>query len=134
MARAGWEVVRTVQTGTKERGDDILARRDGRELVVEVKGYPSKGYADPRRSGEAKSAQPTVQAHHWLADALIHAMRITGTRPDVAVAIGLPRVARYERLLAELDAPIRRLGLGVLLVDEDGTVTFVVNPRPPGTP
>lgn len=122
LARRSWEIVRVASTATKERGDDILARYQGHELVVEVKGYPSDGYADPRRAGEVKSAPATLQAHHWLADAVIHAMRILGTRPTVRVAIGLPRVPRYEKLLAELQSPLRQLGIGVILVSESGAV------------
>ena len=71
LGAAGWQIVRVASTATKEQGDDVVASRDGAQLVVEIKGYPSSKYADPRRASEVKSASATLQAHHWLADALI---------------------------------------------------------------
>jgi hypothetical protein len=128
LARRGWQVIRVADTARKERGDDILARRDGRDLVIEVKGYPSVAYADPARVGEIKAAAPTLQAHHWLADAVLKSLRLRGTRPEADVAIGLPRLPRYERLLDEIAVPLRDLGVGVYLVDEDGSVAELAAP------
>jgi hypothetical protein len=122
LAAQGWQVIRVADTSRRERGDDILARRDGRELVVEVKGYPSAGYADPRRFAETKPTPATLQAQHWVADALFKALRLRGLRTDVQVAIAFPRFPRYERLLSEIGGSLHVLGIGVFLVDEDGTV------------
>lgn len=45
-------------TASKARGFDIAARQGNRHRVVEVKGFPSKDYADPRRAGEQKKDEP----------------------------------------------------------------------------
>ncbi|MEC5291429.1 hypothetical protein VSX64_12505 [Aurantimonas sp. C2-6-R+9] len=58
LEREGWEIVRMADTRLKERGVDLQASKGGRTLLVEVKGYPLKGYSDPRRAGEIK---PTAQ-------------------------------------------------------------------------
>ena len=67
LVKDGWQILRVAQTATRERGTDVLAARDGRTLAVEVKGYPSLSYADPRRAGEVKPTQPATQARHWYA-------------------------------------------------------------------
>jgi len=48
----GWAIVTKANTHSKERGVDIHADRNGRTLLVEAKGYPSKTTATPvaRRS------------------------------------------------------------------------------------
>src|SRR4051794_5036637 len=61
----GWKIVRIANTATKERGVDIEAAMDGRKLLVEVKGYPLKGYSDPRRVHGVKPTSQTLQAGHW---------------------------------------------------------------------
>lgn len=41
LRRAGWTIVRAVDTATREPGVDVVAERGGHRLGVEVKGYPS---------------------------------------------------------------------------------------------
>ncbi|MFL6140444.1 MAG: winged helix-turn-helix domain-containing protein [Labedaea sp.] len=41
-------------TASKARGTDVVATLDGQMLHIEVKGWPSSSYADPRRAGEVK--------------------------------------------------------------------------------
>lgn len=115
----GWKIMVVADTGSKQRGDDIRARQGDRTLVVEVKGYPSRSYADPRRADEVKTAHPSAQASHYLAGALLYAMRVLGTRAGVETAIAVPDVQRYRTLLADLRVPLETLGVGVLVVGED---------------
>lgn len=58
-------------TRSRERGPDIHAILDGKELFIEAKGYPSKHYSDPNRAGQTKPTQPTLQAQHWYSHALL---------------------------------------------------------------
>ena len=53
----GWRILSVANTATKEHGIDVIAR-DGQTVGVEVKGFPSRGYADPTRSGEVKPHEP----------------------------------------------------------------------------
>lgn len=55
LAQDGWTIVSKADTHSKERGVDIQASREGRMLLLEAKGYPSKNYRDPRRVGEANT-------------------------------------------------------------------------------
>jgi hypothetical protein len=92
-------------------------------LRVEVKGWPTKGrYADPARAGEIKRTQPSTQAGHWFSQALLHVMRDLGRHRGDLVAIGLPDWPRVRSLLVDVEQPLRRLGVGVYLVGEDGSV------------
>lgn len=125
LERDGWDVPRAPNTATREPGDDIRAERDGHVLVVEVKGYPPVGYADPRRVGEKKRTNPALQAHHWLADAVLHTLRIRGTRPEVSVAIALPENDRYRELVGEIAEPLRVVGIEVLFVTRDEVLAAV---------
>jgi hypothetical protein len=60
LIEQGWTVVRTADTSTKEQG----ITRTGRTLAVEVKGFPGRRYAGPRRAEEVKPTTPTTQARH----------------------------------------------------------------------
>ena len=119
----GWAIVSEANSATKAPGDDICATRDGQTLVVEVKGYPSAGYADPRRAGEVKPTSPTLQAKHWFAEALLRSVRTVGTRRGVLVAMAFPAKPRYQSLLTETGSVLKRLGISVLLVEDSGSVS-----------
>jgi hypothetical protein len=122
LGRSGWAIRAVADAARRERGDDIRAERDGRTLVVEAKGYPSRKYADARRAAEHKPTHPSLQAKHWLSNALLTVLHTLGRRPDVLVAIALPDILRYRNLVDEMEPPLRRLGVGVLFVGSDGEV------------
>src|SRR5262245_933337 len=90
LVESGWVVESSADTASKARGIDLVAIKGDRRLAVEVKGYPSTSYADPRRAAEKKKTNPTVQAAHWLAQAIFKAMRMRSALPDAEIAIGLP--------------------------------------------
>jgi hypothetical protein len=54
----GWHLEQVADTATRERGTDVVARRDGKRVHVEVKGWPSRLYADPSRQAEVKRTKP----------------------------------------------------------------------------
>ena len=119
----GWTIEHTADTARKEPGDDVRARKDGRVLRVEVKGWPTKGrYADPRRAGEVKRAPPSTQAGHWYSQALLHVMRDLGGHPTDEVAIALPDAPRFRSLIAATERALCRLGVGVYFVREGSRV------------
>lgn len=124
----GWTITAESNTAIRAQGDDIAATKAGRRLVVEVKGYPSDKYRDPRRAAEVKRTNPTLQAKHWFADALLKLVRIRGNRPDVSAAMAFPDAARYRSLIEETIDPLRQLGTGLYLVTPDGRVEVVLEP------
>ena len=102
-------------TATKEHGIDVIAARDGQTVGVEVKGFPSRGYADPARAGEVKRTSPSTQAGHWYSQAVLAAMRLRGKEPEWRSVIALPDFPRY-RELSRRDCRITRRGTDRCLV------------------
>lgn len=119
----GWTIVRAADTASQERGIDIIAERAGRQLLIEVKGYPGTTYARGEKAGQPKPTSPTLQAKHWLSDALLKTMRTRDQYPAAQVAIGLPYMPRYCSLLGEIANSLAALEVQVLLVHDDRTVT-----------
>lgn len=121
LAAKGWRIVAVADTARPQRGADIIAERDGTRLLVEVKGWPSATYARGDRAGQPKPTQPTLQATHWFAEALITLIR-RGDDLGARLALALPDMPRYRALLAEAGWAIERLEIIVYLVEADGAV------------
>lgn len=115
----GWHIDQLANTARRDRGHDIEASKGTHRLIVEVKGYPSTAYRDPRRADEVKRTQPSLQAKHWLADALLKSIRIRALSPQAEVAIALPNFPRYRKLLTEINEALAKLDIAVLIVDSD---------------
>lgn len=56
---------------------------------------------------------------------MLHTLRTLGRRPQVEVAIGLPRQPRYEHLLVEIGPSLSRLDIAVYLVEPNGGVRLM---------
>ena len=67
LVREGWQIVSEADTARRQRGIDIVAGREHEELAVEVKGFPGRGFADPRRAGEQKRARPPYRPRAGMA-------------------------------------------------------------------
>lgn len=78
LVTEGWRILSVANTATKEHGVDVVAVRDGQTVGVEVKGFPSRRYADPARATETKRTTPSTQAGHWYAQAVLAATRLRG--------------------------------------------------------
>lgn len=122
LAARGAVVHSVADTGSKARGTDIVATLEARRVHVEVKGWPSTSYADPRRAGEVKRTQPTLQAKHWYAGAVLSALRLRGQHSGDRVAIAFPDFSRYRQLAAETAATLRVVGIEIWFVSESGEV------------
>jgi hypothetical protein len=111
LTSEGWALVQVMNTETRQQGTDIEATRGGVRLHVEVKGYPSEG------------TQPSNQATHYYAGALLKAVRLREQHPDDDVAMAFPDKPRYRTLLAETVRSVRTLRITVFFVAESGLVT-----------
>jgi hypothetical protein len=119
----GWTIISAADTASHARGIDVVAARDGQKLLIEVKGYPGTTYARGPKAGQPKPTQPTLQAKHWLSDAILKAMRTRGKHPAALVAIGLPDMPRYRSLLADIAGSLSALEVLILLVHDDRSVS-----------
>lgn len=122
LASDGWRIVSVAYTASKEHGVDVIASRDGQIVGVEVKGFPSRGYADPSRAGELKRTAPSTQAAHWYSQAVLAAMRLRGKEPSWRSVITLPDFPRYRHLYAETVSSLAAASIEVWWVDPAGTV------------
>jgi hypothetical protein len=117
-----WTVTATADTAAKARGVDVLANKGRRRIGAEVKGWPSTGYADPRRSEESKRTQPSTQAGHWFSQALLKAMMLLDTNPDHESLIVLPDYPRYRDLERRTVTGRAAAQLHVVLIHPDGAI------------
>lgn len=122
LAADGWRILSVANTASKERGIDVIASRDGQTVGVEVKGFPSRGYADPARAGEVKRTSPSTQAGHWYSQAVLAAMRLRGKEPEWRSVIALPDFPRYRDLHAETVGSLAAARIDVWWLDEAGAV------------
>lgn len=120
LAAAGWRILAVANTATKEHGIDVIASRGDEHVGVEVKGFPSRGYADPARAGEVKRTAPSTQAGHWYAQAVLAAMRLRTKRPDLRSVIALPDFPRYRDLYDETRGSLDAAGIAMWWVRADG--------------
>ncbi len=107
----GWEIITAADTASRESGPDVVARRGGRELIVEVKGYP-----DAARSSVA------TQARHYAAGALLTVLLAWADHPQANVGLVFPDATTYRNLVRRLRTPLERLDVSVWFVHEDGRV------------
>lgn len=122
LAGEGWRILSVANTATKERGVDVIAARDDETVGVEVKGFPSRGYADPARAGEVKRTQPSTQAGHLYSGAVVAAMRLRSKEPEWRSVIALPDFPRYRSLYAETAGSLTAAQIEVWWVDQAGAV------------
>jgi hypothetical protein len=130
LEAGGWTVRSAADTATKAHGVDLIASVGKRTLALEVKGYPSSRYADPRRAHETKPTNPVNQAAHWFAQAILKAMRLRSSMLEAETAIGLPDFPRYRNLLRETEDSLRLLSIGVYLVSEGAEASMLIPHRP----
>lgn len=120
LLRRGWLITSLADTATKTRGVDLLAHKGPRLLGAEVKGWPSSGYADPRRAAEVKPTQPSTQAAHWFAQALLKGVMLLDSHPDHESLVVLPDFSRYRDLTARTRTGRGAARVHVVIIGSDG--------------
>jgi hypothetical protein len=122
LRREGWEIVRSADTVRRERGIDIEATRGTETVAIEVKGFPGRNYADPRRAGEKKRTQPSTQAKGWYGRAILAAMIVRTQRPDVRAVIAFPDFPRYRGLYHLTADQLQKCNIELWWINEEGEV------------
>jgi Holliday junction resolvase-like predicted endonuclease len=122
LVRTGWQITSAADTARREHGIDIVAIRQGLIVAIEVKGFPSRHYADPSRADEQKRTQPSTQAKHWYAQAILAAMLTRSRRPQDQAVIALPDFPRYRRLYSESAGSLQQCAIELWWVSENGAV------------
>lgn len=120
-----YQILRVADTGSRESGTDVIARREGRLLHVEVKGWPSQHYRDPGKAHLTKPTSAATQARLWFNEAIVHGLRLRDAHPSDEVMICLPSRVTYRNLLAGVAGSLADCHVQALLVDEQGGVNVV---------
>jgi hypothetical protein len=128
LRRHGWHVERTADTASREQGIDVIASKEGRILAVEVKGYPSTSYADPRRADEIKPTSPASQARQWYSHALLKALLTRDEHPTYEIAICLPDMRTYRQLHERTANSLREMRIHLAFIQPNGDVSWVPGP------
>lgn len=124
LEKDNWVIISKANAHTKQRGVDLHAVKNGRMLLIEAKGFPSRNYRDISRAKEQKPTHPTSQAQHWYSHALLKVVRLQTKHPEAIVAIGLPDFPRYQTLVQETRNALGKLRIVLLIVQEDGTISI----------
>jgi hypothetical protein len=123
LVRDSWQILAVAETARRERGIDIIAARESDTLAIEVKGFPGRGYADLRRRGEKKRANPNGQATGWYGRAVLTAMLTRSRRPQARSIIALPDFPRYRDLFRETAGSLENCEIELWRVSKEGSVT-----------
>jgi len=124
----GWHIEKTADTATREPGIDVIASKGPRSLAVEVKGFPGRSYADPRKFDQIKPTNPLTQARHWYASAMLQVMLARQKHPGYEISVAFPDVPTYRRLYERTWVSLAALGVAFYLVVADGVVTIATDP------
>lgn len=122
LVNHGWRILSVANTATREHGIDVVAARGDQTVGIEVKGFPSRHYADPARAAQVKRTSPSTQAGHWYSQAVLAAMRLRGKEPTWRSVIALPDFPRYRDLYAETSGSLAAAMIEVWWIDARGQV------------
>lgn len=125
LGRQGWTEVSRAETALREHGIDLVVEKDGRQRVIEVKGWPTARHATGPRSGQVKRWRPTM-ARNCIGDLVFSAMVLRSSHPDDEVAIAVPERETYTSLLERIRPSLETLGVGAYVIDERGDVKSFV--------
>lgn len=122
MEKDEFEIISQTDTQSKQRGPDIVSKKNGKQRLVFVKGYPSTKYADGAKKGQKKRTRPDTQARHWFAQAIRDAILAKGDDSSLEIALGFPNIRTYRLLIRRSSWALEKLGFYCYLVDEDSRV------------
>lgn len=120
LAREGWRILSVANTATREHGIDVVAALADETVGIEVKGFPSRNYADVARAAERKRTSPSTQGGHWYSQAVLAAMRLRGKEPMWRSVIVLPDFPRYRELHAQTVGSLDAAQIEVWWIDQSG--------------
>jgi hypothetical protein len=130
LVSEGWSITSVADTATRARGIDVVARRGDQMIGVEVKGYPTRDYEDPARKGERKPSHPSAQAATYFAQAVLSAMRLRTSRPELLNVSAVPDFPRYRTLAEETRSSLIACGIDVWFVADDGSIDKPLGHQP----
>jgi hypothetical protein len=116
LTARGWEIVSRCTVA--QRGDDLVARRGGEQVVVEAKGAGSS------KAGSARfgSTFTSGQVFDHVAKAVLKGLRVASL-DEARGAIALPDDLHHRRWVEPVMPALARVDITVLWVGDDRSVT-----------
>jgi len=129
LEKNGYEILKDNSDNIRAKGEDIIARREGHNEIIEVKGYPTVFYTNGVNKGLPKKTNPKLQAKHWFSEALLSIIfnyqkhRIDG---DFSLVLAFPLMDRYKELIKKVGDFFtdNNLDIKVYFVNENGSITI----------
>lgn len=116
LTSRSWRIV--ARATAVQRGDDLVAERDGERLVIEAKGAGSSKIGTARYGKTFSKGQ--VFDH--VGKAVLKALRVVSASDDHA-GVALPADAAHRAEAARIRTALDRLEISVFWVDEHRAVT-----------
>lgn len=116
LVARSWRIV--ARATAIQRGDDLVAERDGERLVIEAKGA---GSSKPGTARFGKTFNKGQVFDH-VGKAVLKAMRVVSAGAYRA-GVALPGDAAHRAEVAKIRAALERLCVAVFWVDENRAVT-----------
>ncbi len=82
------QILSVADTASRQPGIDIVAKKDGLNIWVSVKGYPR----------ETEKTKASTQASHWFKDVIFDVLRYRQEEKNVIIGVGLPDFPRFHNL------------------------------------
>lgn len=92
LAGQGYSVMSVADTASRQRGKDIEAVYEGKQVWVSVKGYPKR----------KKRTHHSTQAGHWFMNAVFDILEHRGEDEEAELGLALPDFPRYRDLAARI--------------------------------
>jgi hypothetical protein len=124
LKKKGYEITKS-NVNKKNKGHDIVAKKDNLEFIFEIKGFPSDKYVSGEKKGQKKPTPPNLQATHWFAEALLSLIIAKSKEHETNIAMGLPFKEKYKELINKITYFRKQFALTFYLVDENGKITEV---------
>jgi len=115
LVSRSWQIV--TRATAMQRGDDLVAERDGERLVIEAKGAGSSKVGTARYGNTFNKGQ--VFDH--VGKAVLKAMRVVSAGKHRA-GVALPGDAAHRAEVAKIRAALDRVGVAVFWVDDNHVV------------
>lgn len=127
LREQGYKITKDNTKNIAAKGIDIIAEKDGKRELIEVKGYPSIYYkdAEKQKKGEKKKTKPELQCAHWFDDCLSTTIKNYRSKDEI-IAMAFPACARYEKQMYMRQAYFidNNLDIKIYFVKEDGSVVI----------
>lgn len=114
LTALGYTIHSFADTASHQKGIDIVAEKDGKQLWVSVKGYPTG----------TKKTRPGRQAGHWFKHAIFDMIEYRERDKNVLLAIALPDYPRYHHFSKKIGWLKSVANFNYYWVRESGEVTI----------